>query len=62
VLRGTSDYPRGNPEHPVSTEGLEQKFFSLVAPRFGDGVARRAIERIRAIETCGDMFSAMVPA
>jgi 2-methylcitrate dehydratase PrpD len=62
VLRGTSDYPRGNPENPVSTEGLEQKFFSLVAPRFGDGVARRAIERIRTIETCGDMFSAMVPA
>jgi len=62
VLRGTSDYPRGNPENPVSTEGLEQKFLSLVAPRFGDATARQAIERVRTIATCKDMFSAMLPA
>ncbi len=27
--------PRGNPENPVSTAELEDKFLALVAPRFG---------------------------
>ena len=35
VLRGASDYPRGNPENPVSTEALEEKFLALVGSRFG---------------------------
>src|SRR5579883_1125918 len=57
VLKGSSDFPRGNPENPVSTEGLEEKFRSLVAPRFGDAVAERAIEKIRRMENCEDMCS-----
>jgi 2-methylcitrate dehydratase PrpD len=57
MLKGSSDYPRGNPENPVSTEGLEEKFASLIAPRFGEAVARRAIDKIRTIENCEDMFS-----
>ena len=56
---GAADYPRGNPENPVSTAGLEEKFTGLVAPRFGEDVARRAIEKVRAIENCENMFSAL---
>ncbi len=56
---GCAEYPRGNPENPVSTAELEGKFTSLVAPRFGEASARRAIERIRDIENCEDMVSAL---
>ncbi len=55
VLRGASDYPRGNPEHPVSTGMLQQKFLSLVAPRLGEPIARRALAAVSAIESAGDM-------
>lgn len=38
VLRGSSDYPRGNPENPVSTAELEEKFRSLAGARGLDAV------------------------
>jgi 2-methylcitrate dehydratase PrpD len=53
-----SDFPVGNPENPVSTEQLEEKFASLVAPRFGDDVARRALEVVRSLESIGDVNDA----
>jgi 2-methylcitrate dehydratase PrpD len=65
VRRGAADFPRGNPENPVSTQALEEKFAALVAPRFGDDVARRGIELVQAIESCGDMsahFRDLLPA
>jgi 2-methylcitrate dehydratase PrpD len=58
VLRGASDYPRGNPENPVSTEGLEEKFLALVGSRFGSETAERALERFRSLEVCVDMARA----
>lgn len=54
-LTGASDYPRGNPENPVSTEMLEEKFLGLVAPRFGADLARLALENLRQLESCTDM-------
>lgn len=58
VVRGESDFPRGNPENPVSTEALEEKFRLLIVPRFGKAIAARAIERIGRIETVTDMATA----
>jgi 2-methylcitrate dehydratase PrpD len=55
VWRGSSDYPRGNPENPVSTAGLEDKFRGLIEPRFGAETARRAIEAVRTLEAASDM-------
>jgi 2-methylcitrate dehydratase PrpD len=55
VLRGSADYPRGNPENPVSTEELENKFVDLVAPRLGSEFASRALETLAALETTSDM-------
>jgi 2-methylcitrate dehydratase PrpD len=49
------DYPRGNPENPVSTEALEEKFLALVSPRMGRGTAERAVEAVRRIEQCDDL-------
>jgi len=55
MLRGASDFPRGNPENPVSTDELEDKFLSLVAPRCSPGTARCALEAVRAIDHAADM-------
>lgn len=57
VLNGASDYPRGNPENPVSTEMLEEKFLTLVEPRFGADFARRAIGAVRELDSARDMAS-----
>jgi 2-methylcitrate dehydratase PrpD len=58
ALSGTSDFPRGNPENPVSTAELETKFHSLVEPRFGAATAYRALEKIHSIEDIEDMATA----
>ena len=54
-VRGASDFPVGNPENPVSTAQLEEKFTGLVAPRWGDDAAERAIEIVHALESFDDM-------
>jgi len=54
-LRGAADFPRGNPENPVTTEALEAKFTGLVAPRCGPEVARRGIELVRSLDSCANM-------
>ena len=51
----TSDYPRGNPENPVGTALLEEKFLSLVRARFGGERAHRALDAVRSIEDYSDM-------
>jgi 2-methylcitrate dehydratase PrpD len=58
VLSGGSDYPRGNPENPVSTAGLQQKFRALIEPRFGSGVADRSLDAVQEITHIGDMANA----
>ncbi len=58
VLSGASDYPRGNPENPVSTTELEAKFISLVEPRFGAATAQHALEKLHSIEDIEDMTTA----
>ncbi|MEP6691094.1 MAG: MmgE/PrpD family protein [Gemmatimonadaceae bacterium] len=58
VLRGASDYPRGNPENPVTTTLLEEKFLALITPRFGAGVAARALAAVQSLDTCADMARA----
>jgi 2-methylcitrate dehydratase PrpD len=49
VLSGGSDYPRGNPEKPVLTRDLEDKFRSLVEPRFGVKFAGSAIAAVHRL-------------
>ena len=45
------DFPRGNPENPVTTALLEAKFTSLIESRFGSSVAESALEAARSIES-----------
>ncbi len=53
--RGSSEYPRGNAENPVSTEELEQKFIALVGSRFGNDTARSTLAALHSIDRCADM-------
>jgi len=65
ILHAAADFPRGNPENPISTESLEAKFRGLVAPRFGASAAARALDAVRSLETRADMadvFCDLVPA
>jgi 2-methylcitrate dehydratase PrpD len=55
VRRASADYPRGNPENPVSTAALEEKFRGLIEPRLGAAAVRTALERIQSLENCPDM-------
>jgi 2-methylcitrate dehydratase PrpD len=55
IERGINEYPRGNPENPVSTETLEEKFLGLVGPRYGDAYAARALSVARALGDCADV-------
>jgi len=54
-LAGASDYPRGNPENPVTTEQLEAKCRTLIGGRHGSELAERAIAAVREIESYEDM-------
>lgn len=55
TLRAASDFPRGNPENPVTTEQLEAKFIALVTPAFGSDTVQRSLELVRSIEACDDV-------
>ena len=59
VLTGSADFPRGNPENPVSTAVLEEKFERLVEPRWGAAVTRRALSTVREIGSCPDVARAI---
>ncbi len=58
LVRGGADYPRGNPENPVSTAELQGKFHALVSPHFGQETARRAVDAVETLEACDDMAEA----
>jgi 2-methylcitrate dehydratase PrpD len=45
------DYPRGDPENPLSWEELIQKFEGLAAPVFSKGSRAEIIARVRSLET-----------
>jgi 2-methylcitrate dehydratase PrpD len=55
TIDGASDFPIGNPENPVSTEQLEAKFTGLVAPRWGQDAAARAIKLVHRLAAVRDM-------
>jgi 2-methylcitrate dehydratase PrpD len=64
-VTGASDFPRGNPENPVSTLELEEKFRSLIEPRFGSGTVIAALRALDHLEACEDMAAAfrdLIPA
>jgi 2-methylcitrate dehydratase PrpD len=64
-LQAASDYPRGNPENPVSTARLQDKLVELVEPRLGRDAAMAALAAVDALPRTSDMaavFPAILPA
>jgi 2-methylcitrate dehydratase PrpD len=57
IVSGAADFPRGNPENPVTTEELETKFMRLVFLRFGEEVALLGAKLAQSVDDCGDMRS-----
>ncbi|MEQ1946634.1 MAG: MmgE/PrpD family protein [Bryobacteraceae bacterium] len=57
VVKGAADYPKGNPENPVSTKELEAKFTALIVPCIGESAAAKTLVAARSVETCEDMSS-----
>lgn len=55
VLTAGSEFPRGNPENPVATVELEDKFRGLVEPSFGAKVVQRSIELVHHLSSVADM-------
>lgn len=55
VARGAADFPRGNPENPVTTAELDAKFLALTAPILGEAGARRALDAVQSLESCPDV-------
>ncbi|MEW6399607.1 MAG: MmgE/PrpD family protein [Bacillota bacterium] len=54
-LTGETHHPRGDPENPLGTDELEEKFRALVVPVVGDTAAEGLIERARSLESVADM-------
>ena len=50
VRAGGADYPRGNPENPVETGELREKFRGLVEPRFGPETVERAFAALDTLD------------
>lgn len=50
-----TDYPRGDPENPVTVSDLEDKFRELASPVVGDGAARRLAAFVLAMDTQPDL-------
>lgn len=55
VFNTGADHPRGGPENPVSTEGLREKFQSLIEPRFGTHVTQKALHAVEGVLATSDM-------
>ena len=58
ALSGGTGHPHGNPENPVSTAELREKFRTLIEPRFGSGVADRGLDAVKQITHISDMANA----
>jgi 2-methylcitrate dehydratase PrpD len=58
TLTGAADYPEGNPEFPLSDVQLENKFLTMVVPRFGKATADAALMAVRSLQSCTDMSRA----
>ena len=54
----SADFPRGNPENPVTTADLQAKFRAIVTPIHGSSVAARALAVCHSLESCAGVAEA----
>jgi 2-methylcitrate dehydratase PrpD len=51
------EYPKGDPENPLTWDELIHKFSDLVAPVYTAGQQKKIIDRVRSLEAEKDMNS-----
>lgn len=59
TIEDAADYPRGNPENPVSFATLETKFRDLVTLRYDAALTDRIIAAVHDLEHCADVAMMM---
>lgn len=56
VVRGTADFGKGSPAHPMSYDEVAEKFLGCCEfARWPVAQARQVIERVRDLESLGDV-------
>ena len=53
------DYPKGDPENPLTWEELCAKFMSLAVPVYGEAKALRLQNWVASLEQCSDVAQAL---
>lgn len=53
------DYPKGDPENPLTWEELCAKFMSLAVPVYGEAKALRLQNWVASLEQCNDVAQAL---
>ena len=53
------DYPKGDPDNPLTWEELASKFMSLAVPVYGTAKALALKNWVEALETCQDVSKAL---
>ena len=55
VLKTRIDYPKGDPENPLTWEQLIEKFKDLTDPVFDESIKRRIVDGVRTLDFEGDL-------
>ena len=59
VYHGRTDFPRGDPENPVTTEDLKEKFYALATGPWGElkaGALAKAALDLEHVENMATLF------
>jgi 2-methylcitrate dehydratase PrpD len=55
VLKTRIDYPKGDPENPLTWDELIAKFQDLTAPVFDESAKGQIVDLVRSLEREGDL-------
>jgi len=53
------EYPKGDPENPLSSEEIKDKFLSMVQPVLPVQLAKKIIQLVEDLENLGDVRQVM---
>jgi len=59
IVKGSTDYPQGDPENPVTHEQLEHKFLDLASGPWGEKKAASIMQLYRNLEDVSDLALAL---
>jgi 2-methylcitrate dehydratase PrpD len=51
------DYPKGDPENPLSWAELEDKFEAIASPVFNEAKRKEIVDRVKSLESEADVLA-----